>query len=185
MLGFRDGNASQCQMSAQPAEVDRPHPTPSLIPAGSELAARDSGTPLVAPAIFFKKSENKIGLFPEDSIYMLYMTIVNDLKRIQQRIAAIQGALAQLGPLRPGCLSRQYRDPQRKKGSYYQLSYTAQMKSRTEYIPPELVPQIQQELAEYRRYRQLTQEWVQLSIHASRLKIQPWKQTTRRQPPTA
>jgi hypothetical protein len=49
------------------------------------------------------------------------------------------------------------------------------MKSRTEYIQPALVPQIEQELAEYRRYRELTQEWVQLSIAWSRGKIHQWK----------
>ncbi len=109
---------------------------------------------------------------------MLYMTITNDQNRIQNRIAAIQAELAQLGPMRPGCLSRQYRDPKLKKGAYYQLSYTAQMKSRTEYIHPDLVPQIERELAEYRRYRELTQEWVQLSIQGSRLRIQQWKETS-------
>ena len=108
---------------------------------------------------------------------MLYMTITNDKNRIQKRIAAIQNQLAQLGPMRPGCLSRQYRDPKLKKGPYYQLSYTARMKSRTEYIHPDLVPQIEQELAEYRRYRELNQEWVQLSIELSRLKIKQWKET--------
>jgi hypothetical protein len=111
---------------------------------------------------------------------MLYMTITNDQNRIQKRIAALQRQLAQLGPMRPGCLSRQYRDPQLKKGPYYQLSYTAQMKSRTEYIHPDLVPQIEQELAEYRRYRELSQEWVQLSIELSRLKIKQWKEAADR-----
>jgi len=111
---------------------------------------------------------------------MLYMTNTPDQNRIRKRIAAIQSQLAQLGPMRPGCLSRQYRDPQLKKGPYYQLSYTAQMKSRTEYIHPDLVPQIEQELAEYRRYRELNQEWVQLSIEWSRLKIKQWKETADR-----
>ena len=111
---------------------------------------------------------------------MLFMTLPNDPPRIQKRIAAIQSELAQLGPMRPGCLSRQYRKPKLKKGPYYQLSYTAQMKSRTEYIHWDLVPQIQQELAEYRRYRELNQEWVELSIQWSRWKIKQWKETSRR-----
>lgn len=108
------------------------------------------------------------------------MTNIHDQKRIQKRIAAIQNQLAQLGSMRPGCLSRQYRDPKLKKGPYYQLSYTAQMKSRTEYIHPDLVLQIEQELAEYRRYRELNLEWVQLSIELSRLKIKQWKETAER-----
>ena len=111
---------------------------------------------------------------------MLYMNVSNDLDTIHKRIAAIQCQLAQLGPMRPGCLSRQYRNPKLKKGPYYQLSYTAQMKSRTQYIHSDLVPQIQEELTEYRLYRQLTQQWVQLSIEASRLKIKQWKQTSGR-----
>ena len=104
--------------------------------------------------------------------------MTHEQNQIHKRITVIQGQLAQLGSMRPGCLSRQYRDPKLKKGSYFQLSYTAQMKSRTEYIHPDLVPQIHQELAEYRRYRELTQEWVELSIQLSRLKIKQWKESS-------
>ena len=113
------------------------------------------------------------------------MTTTNNLQRLQQRIAAIQSQLAQLGPMRPGCLARQYKDPHLKKGPYYQLSYTHRMQHKNEYIRPDLVPQVEQELAEYRRYRELTQEWIELSIALSRLKIQQWKETTRRPGPFA
>ena len=51
------------------------------------------------------------------------------------------------------------------------------MKSQTEYIPAELVPQIQQEVAEYQRYRQLTAPWLALSLELSRWKIKHWKPT--------
>lgn len=98
-------------------------------------------------------------------------------QRIQKQIQSLQRQLAQLGPLRPGCLSLQYRKPKEKSGAYYQLSYTYQMKSKTEYIPAELVGQIQQELAEYKRYRELIAQWIHLSIELSRLKIKHWKQT--------
>jgi hypothetical protein len=108
------------------------------------------------------------------------MKITNDPKRIQKRIAAIQRQLAQLGPMRPGCLSRQYKEPKVKKGPYYQLSYTHRMQHKNEYIHPDLVPQIEQELAEYRRYRELNQEWIQLCIELSRLKIKQWKETANR-----
>ena len=74
--------------------------------------------------------------------------------------------------MRPGCLSLQYRDPKAKTGANYQLSYTHQMRSKTDYIPADLVPQVQQEVAEYKRFRQLTAEWIALSIEWSRLKIQ-------------
>lgn len=105
------------------------------------------------------------------------MNFPKQSQSLQQRIQSLQRQLAQLGPLRPGCLSRQYRKPKEKSGAYYQLSYTYQMKSKTEYIPAPLVPQIQQEVAEYRRYRELTAQWIELSLELSRLKLKHWKQT--------
>ena len=106
---------------------------------------------------------------------MLLMNFPQESQRLQKRIQSVQRQLAQLGPLRPGCLSRQYRKPKAKSGAYYQLSYTYQMKSKTEYIPAALVPQIQQELAEYQRYRELTRQWIALSLEWSRLKIKHGK----------
>lgn len=91
--------------------------------------------------------------------------------RLEKRIHSLQAQLAQLGPMRPGCLSLQYRHPKEKTGANYQLSYTYQMRSKTDYIPAHLVPQIQQEVAEYKRFRELTAEWIALSIEWSRLKI--------------
>ena len=111
---------------------------------------------------------------------MLYMNITAEQSRIQKQIQSLQRELAQLGPLRPGCLSRQYRNPKTKAGPYYQLSYTYRMKSKTEYIPADCVPQIQQEVATYKRYRELNHAWIQLSIEGSRLKIKQGKETTAR-----
>jgi hypothetical protein len=71
---------------------------------------------------------------------MLPMTTQTQSHRLQERIRAIQQQLARLGPMRPGCLSLQYRKPKEKSGAYYQptqLYY--QMKSKTEYVPAELV----------------------------------------------
>lgn len=105
------------------------------------------------------------------------MKLQTDSHRIEKRIAAIQQQLVKLGTMRPGSLSVQYRKPQEKAGPYYQLSYTYKMRSRTEYIPPELVPEIEKELAQYKRFRELTAEWVDLSLELSRLKINHWKQS--------
>jgi hypothetical protein len=113
------------------------------------------------------------------------MTDPLTLPQIQKRIQALQRQLAHLGPMRPGCLSLQYRKPREKKGPYYQLSYTHRMKSRTEYIPPDLAPQVQAELAEYQRYRELGQEWIDLSILRSRGQIREWKQASEGTRPSA
>src|SRR5438477_12727516 len=102
---------------------------------------------------------------------MLSMNSPSQSRRLLKRILSIQHELIRLGPMRPGCLSPQYRKPKEKSGAYYQLSYTYQMKSKTEYVTAELVPQIEQELVEYKRYRELTAELVDLTISLSRYKI--------------
>ena len=102
---------------------------------------------------------------------MLPMSFNQQSRRIEKRIESIQAQLAELGPMRPGSLSLQYRNPKEKTGANYQLSYTYQMKSKTEYIAAELVPQIEQEIAQYKRFRALSAQWIDLSIQWSRLKI--------------
>jgi hypothetical protein len=58
-----------------------------------------------------------------------------------------------------------------QSGPYYQLSYTRDMKSRTDYIPRDCVRQVRRLIGNYKRFKSLTTEWVDLSIEQSRLKI--------------
>lgn len=58
------------------------------------------------------------------------------IQQIEQRIARIKRALLEIGPMRPGSVTRQYKDPQNRGGAYWQISYTRRMKSRTEYVRP-------------------------------------------------
>jgi hypothetical protein len=73
--------------------------------------------------------------------------------------------------MRPGSLTRQYKDPKKQTGAYYQLSYTLDMRSRTEYIRKEWVSEIRRQIKQYRRYKQLNAEWVSLSIEHSKLRM--------------
>jgi len=93
------------------------------------------------------------------------------LAQIEKRIEKIKAELIALGPLRPGSLTRQYKDPQAQSGPYYQLSYTRDMKSRTDYIPRDCVPEVRRLIRNYKRFKALTTEWVDLSIEQSRLQI--------------
>ena len=77
--------------------------------------------------------------------------------------------------MRPGSLSRQFKNPKEKKGGYHQLSYTHKMRSRTEYIRPEFVDEIQEQVAIYKRFRTLIEEWIELAIEHSRLKMKQTK----------
>jgi hypothetical protein len=89
--------------------------------------------------------------------------------QLSKRIAAIQAELATIGEMRPGSLTRQYKDPEHRRGAYYQLSYTRDMKSRTEYVPRERLGQVRRQIANYKRFRSLVDQWVKLSIAQCRL----------------
>lgn len=93
------------------------------------------------------------------------------LHQIQQRIARIKTALAAIDEMRPGSLTRQYKDREAHRGPYYQLSYTREMKSRTEYIARERVREVRRQIANYQRFKALTTEWIALGIEHSRLKM--------------
>ena len=93
------------------------------------------------------------------------------LHEIQKRIDRIKTQLATIEDMRPGSLTRQYKDPESQSGPYYQLSYTRDMKSRTEYIARDSVREVRRQIANYRRFKALSTEWVNLSIEHSRLKM--------------
>jgi hypothetical protein len=93
------------------------------------------------------------------------------LDEIRQRIHKIKVALAALDGMRPGSLTRQYKDRENQSGAYYQLSYTRQMKSRTDYVARDCVREVRREIANYKRFKALTAQWVDLGIEHSRLKM--------------
>jgi hypothetical protein len=93
------------------------------------------------------------------------------LAQLDQRIEKIKAELAALGPMRPGSLTRQFKDPKARTGAYYQLSFTLDMKSRTDYIPHQCLAQVRSEVANYKRFKTLSVAWVAASIERSRLSI--------------
>lgn len=95
---------------------------------------------------------------------------------LERRIGRLRERLARLGPMRPGSISKQYRDRKNRKGPYYQLSYTHRMQSRTEHVWPEHVKLLEKELAEYKKYRALSAELIELSIELSKAKIEYLRQ---------
>src|SRR5713226_5608228 len=99
---------------------------------------------------------------------------------LERQIEQIKTRLAELGPLHPGSLSDQYnicgtpgcrcKDPKdpRKHGPYYQLSYTWRGKSSTRFLRPEQVEAMRQKVANYKRLRELMNEWVSLAVELER-----------------
>jgi hypothetical protein len=94
------------------------------------------------------------------------------LKIFDRQIRRLQDQLAALGPMRPGALTRQYREPREKKGGFWQISYTRQMKSRSEYVRPSEVAAARQEIAAFRRFKKLTARWVELALARSQTRTQ-------------
>jgi len=93
------------------------------------------------------------------------------IRQIERRIDAIKTAVAETGSMRPGSLTRQYRNSKEKKNAFWQLSYTRRQKSRTEYVRPEHVDAIRSEVAAYKKFKCLVDEWVDLAIEQSRLRM--------------
>ena len=91
------------------------------------------------------------------------------IQQIERRIERIKEALSQIGPMRPGSLTRQYKDRKNKTGPYWQISYTRQMKSRTEYVREEWVPEIRRQIAAHERFKRLIDQWIDLDIERSKL----------------
>jgi hypothetical protein len=92
---------------------------------------------------------------------------MDDALRIARRIEQIKKALARLGDMRPGSLSIQTRS---WGGQYTQLSYTHLGKGRTEYVPPARVKEVKRQIDNYRKFKELTQQWVTLAIELCKLK---------------
>jgi hypothetical protein len=91
------------------------------------------------------------------------------LAQIDKQIDKIKAELTKIEEMRPGSLTRQYKDPDTQRGPYYQLSYTLDMKSRTEYIRREYLSDIRRQIRNYKRFKDFSRKWVELSIERSRL----------------
>lgn len=93
------------------------------------------------------------------------------LSQVKKRISKIKAQLCVIEEMRPGSLTSQYKNPKDQTGRYYQLSYTLEMKSRTDYIPKDSVEDIRREIKNYKKFKDLVNEWVHLGIEQSKLKL--------------
>src|SRR6266850_395845 len=103
---------------------------------------------------------------------------------LEARIATLKQAIVRLGELRPGKLSQQYNvcgkagcrckaDPPQKHGPYYQVSFTRNGKSSTQFVREENLAAVRLQLRNYQRLRELMDRWITLGMELSRLKLQP------------
>lgn len=95
------------------------------------------------------------------------------LKRIEKKIQSLTRRLAEVGDMRPGTLSIQYRDPEQKSKPFNQISYTHKGKSRSEYVRAENLEAVRREVAAYKTFKATIDEIIDLSIKASRMRSSP------------
>jgi hypothetical protein len=105
------------------------------------------------------------------------------LKKMETRVERIKRQLQQIGDMRPGSLNQQRtvcgregcrcQDPRtpQKHGPYFQLSYVHQGKSTTQFIPKDLVPPVVHQLDNYKTFKALTTEWVDLALAIAKEKL--------------
>jgi hypothetical protein len=102
--------------------------------------------------------------------------------QLEAKIDALKQALLTLGVLRPGTLSEQYNvcgkaacackaDPPRKHGPYYQVSFTWQGRSRTQFVRREHLATVRQHLRNYERLRALVEAWIAAGLELSTLRF--------------
>ena len=91
------------------------------------------------------------------------------MEKIDQRISEIKIELQNLGDLRPGNITRQYRKPKEKEGAFYQISYTHKMRSKSDYVGKGFVNEMKKQTNEYRKMKALIEEWVELGIKKSKI----------------
>ena len=93
-----------------------------------------------------------------------------ELEKKEKKIRALLAGMAKLGAMRPGTLTVQYRNPAEKKTPFSQLSYTHKGRSRSEYVRPENLAAVTDEVETYKKFKTLVEEVTELSLEASRLR---------------
>jgi hypothetical protein len=102
-----------------------------------------------------------------------------ELKEIENKIEKIKQELLKIEGMRPGSLSERYnvcgvkkcrckdqKNPQ-KHGPYMQLSFVHQGKNATKFIRAPFVRKIEKETDQYRKFKELTGQWIILAMERS------------------
>ena len=116
--------------------------------------------------------------------------MAHSLVELEQRREAITQQIAQLGDLRPGSVSstsgrcgkpncRCHQPGQPGHGPNFRLTYKVKGKSISESLPtPAAIHKAEREVAEFRKFRQLSREFVQTNTEICRAR------SAEREPPT-
>lgn len=102
------------------------------------------------------------------------------LAKLENRIEKIKVEIQKIGEMRPGSLNKQYtvcgkancrcKNPEKpeKHGPYHQLSYVHQGKSTSQFIQKELAGKVSEQLGNYKKFKTLVNEWVDLALQLAK-----------------
>lgn len=93
------------------------------------------------------------------------------IRQIDRRIEKIKRELEQIDEMRPGSISRQYRDAQTKSYPYHQLNWAAGTKKKSEYVSRANLDALTRQTENYKCFKALCTEWVELGIERSKLSM--------------
>ena len=105
-------------------------------------------------------------------------TMNTKLQQLKKQILAIKKKLMGIEEMRPGSLTQQYRKSRKDEsyGTYWSLSYTFNKKGHTEYIRNELVDEVKIQIENYKEFKMLVDEWIELSIQYAQEKLKNSRQ---------
>ena len=83
------------------------------------------------------------------------------MNMLEKEISLIKQEFSKVGHMHPGTLSLQKRS---HGGEYHQLSYSFAGKGHTHYVRSDDVDEVRESVANYRKFRELTNCWIELEI---------------------
>ena len=93
------------------------------------------------------------------------------VETLLKKISATKNELTLLGDMRPGSVTKQFHKRGDKKWPYWQISYTQNKRSKTEYLKDEFVEKIQAEVATYKKFKKLVEKLVSLNVEISKERL--------------
>ncbi len=93
------------------------------------------------------------------------------METLLKKISATKNELIAIGDMRPGSVTKQFHKRGDKKWPYWQISYTQNKRSKTEYLKDEFVEKIQAEVATYKKFKKLVEKLVNLNVEISKERL--------------
>lgn len=93
------------------------------------------------------------------------------METLLKKISATKNELIAIGDMRPGSVTKQFHKRGDKEWPYWQISYTQNKRSKTEYLKDEFVEKIQAEVATYKKFKKLVEKLVNLNVEISKERL--------------